>query len=89
MTVCGNKISGVCVMGKCQYVKVCSPAEWDKGEPMTNEEYIRSCTTEELAEVVNELVFGIEFRTHIKKMGYINMHSYKTEIAEWLQEEHK
>ena len=32
MTVCGiSKADGVCVMGKCPYVKVCSQAEWDKG----------------------------------------------------------
>ena len=51
MTVCGIKhADGVCVMGKCPYVKMCCPVVWDKrkSEPMTNEEYYTE-TDEELA----------------------------------------
>ena len=51
MTVCGIKhADGVCVMGECPYVKMCCPTVWDKsGEPMTNEEHLKSCNTEQLA----------------------------------------
>ncbi len=40
MTVCGiSKADGVCVMGKCPYIKKCCPVVWDKGgEPMTDME---------------------------------------------------
>ena len=30
MTVCGNKATGVCVMGKCPYFKLCNKVVWDK-----------------------------------------------------------
>ena len=30
MTVCGEKVSGVCVVGKCQHFKRCCPTVWDK-----------------------------------------------------------
>ena len=60
-----------------------------KGEiTMTNEEYIRQCSTEELAEWIVKIAFGKEFKTHISKIGYANMHSYKTEVLEWLKEKH-
>ena len=55
MTVCGIKqADGVCVMGKCPYVKLCCPAVWDKSGKVeqTNEEYLKSCTTEQLAELL-------------------------------------
>ena len=57
-------------------------------QPLTNEEYIRTCSTEELAEWIVKIAFGKEFKTHISKIGYANMHSYKTEVLEWLKEKH-
>ena len=33
MTVCGIKrADGVCVMGKCPYIKLCCNTVWDRGE---------------------------------------------------------
>ena len=64
--------------------------EWEKKRKanMTNEEYIRSCSTEELAEWIVKIAFGKNFKTHISKIGYANMHSYKTEVLAWLKEKH-
>ncbi len=89
MTVCGNKMTGVCVMGKCPYIKACNGTVWDKSpskemikircdeckyhgecveyghdpdncrlfEPiiLTNEEWIRQASTEELAELLIQI----------------------------------
>ena len=51
MTVCGiEHADGVCVMGKCPHIKKCCPAVWDKsGKPMTNEEWLRQASTEDVA----------------------------------------
>lgn len=52
MTVCGIKhADGVCVMGECPHFKMCCPVVWNKsGEPMTNDEWRRTCSTEEFAD---------------------------------------
>ena len=58
MTVCGEKVTGVCAMGKCPHIKRCCPVVWDKYgkiEPNTNEEWLRQCTTEQLAEVIGNI----------------------------------
>ena len=56
---------------------------------MTEQEYLQTCNAEQLAEEISYLVFGGDFKKHISKMGYINMHSFKTEIVEWLKQPHK
>ena len=53
MTVCGEKVTGVCVLGKCPHFKRCCPAVWDKYgkiKPKTNEEWFCGLSTEEKAE---------------------------------------
>ena len=58
MTVCGEKVTGVCVAGKCPYFKRCHPVVWDKYgkiKPQTNEEYIHSLNTEQLAEWIGNI----------------------------------
>lgn len=53
MTVCGEKVTGVCVMGKCPHFKRCFPVVWDKYgkiKPKTNEEWRKICSAEEFAE---------------------------------------
>ena len=30
MTVCGEKVTGVCAVGKCPHFKRCCPVVWDK-----------------------------------------------------------
>ncbi len=85
MTVCGEKMSGVCIVGKCPYVKVCTTTVWDKTpqKPITNEERLRSCTAEELA--------GMIYEWHTK--GYargkngLKLDSI-TRVVEWLKQPH-
>lgn len=60
MTVCGIKqADGVCVMGKCPYIKMCCTAVWDKrkSEPQTNEEWFCSLPTEEKAKMLGRVSF--------------------------------
>ena len=52
MTVCGEKVTGVCVVGKCPHFKRCHPIVWDKYgkiKPKTNEEWFCQLPTEEKA----------------------------------------
>ena len=52
MTVCGEKVTGVCVVGKCPHFKRCCPVVWDKYgkiKPKTNEEWFCQLSTEEKA----------------------------------------
>ena len=52
MTVCGEKVTGVCVVGKCPHFKRCCPVVWDKYgkiKPKTNEEWFCGLSTEEKA----------------------------------------
>lgn len=90
MSVCGEKPSGVCVMGKCPYIKLCCPIIWDKYGKIdnTNKGWIQSATTEQLADWIVDIVFNNNFKKNISQNGYINMHSYKTEVIEWLNSKH-
>lgn len=52
MTVCGEKVSGVCVAAKCPYFKRCHPVVWDKYgkiKPQTNEGWFCQLSTDEKA----------------------------------------
>ena len=83
MTVCGIKqADGVCVMGECPYIKKCCPVVWDKsGEPMTNEEWFATLSTEELAEFIRKQ------RDDWSDGWYSDWHPF-SEIVEWLKEIH-
>lgn len=92
MTVCGIKhADGVCVMGECPYFKKCCPAVWDKsGEPMTNEEYLKSCNTEQLAKV---LLSFCQYPCEICKIecdggNACTYNKALNTIVEWLKEKH-
>ena len=86
MTICGIKhADGVCVMGECPYIKMCCPAVWDKsGEPMTNEEWLRSATTEELA----GKIYAWHTKGYARGKNGLPLNSI-TEIVEWLKEKHE
>lgn len=58
-------------------------------EPLTNDEWRRTCSAEEFADWIVDVLFSEDFKKHIHDMGYANMHSYKTEVLEWLKEAHK
>lgn len=84
MTVCGIKqADGVCVMGECPYIKMCCPVVWDKrkSEPMTEEEYIRSCSTEELANWLLGFAFNFCFT--------MNDEEDKKNAIKFLKEKHE
>lgn len=86
MTVCGIKhADGVCVMGKCPYVQMCCPAVWDKSGKveMTNEEWLRSCTTDELAGAIYEW-HSLGYTRH--RIG--RQLDDATIVVEWLKEKH-
>ena len=55
----------------------------DKEEPMTNEEYIRSCSTEELAEVLLEI-----YKDVINDYKTDWWEDSKEDWMEWLKEKH-
>ena len=78
----------------CKFVADCVDYGWEDckkftpapSEPMTNEEYIKSLNTEQLAEWIVYILYDKEFKKHIDKIGYINTHSPKTEVTEWLKQ---
>ena len=58
MTVCGNKVSGVCAVGKCPHFKRCCPVVLDKYGKIklkTNEEWFTNLSTEEKAEFMGDI----------------------------------
>ena len=59
MTVCGEKVTCICVAGKCPHIKRCCPVVWDKygkQKPKTNEEYMQTCSSDELANTIFRLI---------------------------------
>ena len=91
MTVCGEKVTGVCVAGKCPHIKRCCPVVWDKYgkiKPQTNEEWLCQLSTEEKAGFISAVLdygFGIDYKP-INPMGE-NVHT-KEDIERWLKEKH-
>ena len=91
MTVCGEKVTGVCVAGKCPYFKRCHPVVWDKYgkiKPQTNEEWLKMMTTEQLAEWLR----GIYWHCHeidCKHCNYPWRCMEKGDIVEWLKQPHQ
>lgn len=88
MTVCGIKhADGVCVMGKCPYVKKCCPAVWDKSGKveMTNEEWFCALPTEVKATFLAiQMRLGVEFyRTDDERY---QDHDW---WVEWLKQPHR
>ena len=85
MTVCGEKVTGVCVIGKCQHIKRCCPVVWDKYgkiKPKTNEEWLRQCTTEQLAEFLTKVILD-DKRFRMTMVGGVN------ETKLWLKQPHQ
>ena len=89
MTVCGIKqADGVCVMGKCPYIKTCCPVVWDKsGKPMTNEEWLKSLDTEGLVDYLYEVHKG---GNSVERQRWIERHKeqVKMQFRGWLKEKH-
>lgn len=82
MTVCGEKVTGVCVAGKCPHIKRCCPVVWDKYgkiEPMTNEKWFCGLSTEEKAKVLRRKTYGNSEDNEIVEQGWVN----------WLKAKHE
>ena len=80
MTVCGNKLSGVC--GACTLVNICRNNEI-ANLPKSNIEWMREASFEELAGAIYEWhSLGYTRGKNGKKLNSI------TEVVEWLKEIH-
>jgi hypothetical protein len=90
MTVCGEKVTGVFIVAKCPHFKRCCPAVWDKYgkiKPKTNEEWLKSLDTEQLAEWLR----GVYWHCHeidCKHCNYPWRCMEKGDIVEWLKQPH-
>ena len=82
MTVCGNKLSGVC--GACQYINLCRNNEI-ANLPKTNIEWMREASAVELADVLNEIACESYYAGLDGKLP--PRHNYK-HFMEWLKEKH-
>ena len=88
MTVCGEKLSGVCVMGKCPYFKRCCPVVWDKTpyKPQTNDEWRKTCSAEEFAEEIVNLAKD-DFKK-LREYYWLIANDDKDALMIWLKEKH-
>ena len=80
---CEMKMGDVCTLG--------SPCPYQ--EPMTNEEYIRSCTFEELAKLiykiaVTDVLMDRFFTAEIVNAEIVDVDSGIKEAETWLKEKH-
>ena len=98
MTVCGEKVTGVCVMGKCPHIKRCCPVVWDKYgkiKQKTNEEWRKTCSAEEFAEWITDKINAkLRMALHDAELypDDINENEYmenEDEWVEWLKQPHK
>lgn len=81
MTVCGNKMSGVC--GDCAYFNRCRNDEIAK-LPKTNIEWVRTASFDELAGAIYEwYTLGYTRGKNGVKLNSI------TEVVEWLKQPHR
>ena len=91
MTICGEKVTGVCVAAKCPHFKRCCPIIWDKYgriKPQTNEEYLHSLNTEQLAEWLR----GVYWHCHEIDCEHCNYPwrcMEKGDIVLWLKQTHR
>lgn len=88
MTVCGEKVTGFCVAGKCPYFKRCHPVVWDKYgkiKPKTNEEWFCSLTTEEKARFLAKKCCEISCKFFLGEAEEI----FSKYWVEWLKQPHR
>jgi hypothetical protein len=86
MTVCGEKVTGVCVAAKCPHFKRCFPVVWDKYgkiKPKTNEEWFCSLPTDEKADFLANIYPKSVGEALIKISN-----GDKEKWEEWLKEKH-
>ena len=97
MTVCGEKVTGVCVAAKCPHFKRCCPVVWDKygkSKPQTNEEWRKTCSAEEFTEWITDKINAkLRMALHDAELypDDINENEYmenEDEWVEWLKQPH-
>ncbi len=59
-----------------------------EGEPMTNEEWLKSMTTEELAGWIYRAMFYKSCQKDVEDGAYMQMMTKKDYIENWLKEKH-
>ena len=83
MTVCGEKVSGICIMGKCPHFKRCCPIVWDKYPYKSQTNFQRiTASPEALAEFIcaeMDCAFCV---------GYGGCDGNKDTLVKWLKEKH-
>lgn len=101
MTVCGEKVTGVCVMAKCPHIKRCCPVVWDKYgkiKPKTNEEWFCGLSTEEKARFIARYGIRRQVLHSFEKVGdsirkstdrHLGTTDIYEPIEEWLKQPHK
>ena len=86
MTVCGEKVTGVCVLGKCPHFKRCCPVVWDKYGKIstkTNEEWFCQLPTDEKADFLANIYPKSAGEALIKISN-----GDKEKWAKWLKQPH-
>lgn len=77
---------------RCKYSKdenMIGCAKFKKAKPMTNEEYIRQASTEELAKTVYEIAVTDKLMDRFFNAEVMNGKSGVEEALEWLKEIHE
>lgn len=84
----------------CKFALECVDYGWDgcnkytpmPKQPQTNEEYLKSCTTEQLAEfladTINEIIDGITYEMEEGVVDQNDFYQTKHCWVEWLKEKH-
>ena len=57
--------------------------------PMTNEEFLRNCSTEELAEALFRIMASNEFTMYLIHTEKKSVQDIKDTIMKWLKEKHE
>ena len=73
-------------MAKAELLKAMD--EMKKPKPMTNEEYLRSCNTEQLAESLLNIMANNEFTLYLLHTEKKSVQDIKCAVVEWLKQPH-
>ena len=88
-----NECSGCEYKCSLSHIDICtlgSPCPHQRSEPMTNEEYLRSCNTEQLAEhILNVWLDGALNVNAEFGLNEAQIEKHKGYIVEWLKQPHK
>ena len=60
-----------------------------EGEPMTEQEYLQTCNTEQLAEALLNIMANNEFTLYLLHTEKKSVQEMKDAVVEWLKQPHK